>query len=197
MDSMRTHHLYGNHDFELRHFPGFRFGAYEGRVYLEHGFTPDKWFQFDNPNAPLWEPSQLAFKALRDVEAFFTGLLVAAGVVRKDEHVAMGTTSGETEQGEYPPEASYLTNYYLQRRYYSDRLLKNPDGAGARICIIGHTHQPYFGPFTDPNDPDQHYLFIDSGAWTEGRSDFVVVTDEEVALCRYRRKPPRRSRISV
>ena len=48
---MRTHFLYGNHDFELRHFPSFRFAALEGKVYLEHGFSADKWTDFANPNA--------------------------------------------------------------------------------------------------------------------------------------------------
>src|SRR5210317_289792 len=32
MTGMRTHFLYGNHDFELRHFPGFGFAALEGKV---------------------------------------------------------------------------------------------------------------------------------------------------------------------
>lgn len=187
MDSLRTHHLYGNHDFELRHYPAYRFAAYEGRVYLEHGFTPDAWSQFSNPNAPLWEPAQFLFKGIRDVEAFFIGLLVPLGVIRNDEHFASGVLSGATERGEYPSNESYMENYYRQSDYYSRRLLANPDGVGARICIIGHTHQPVFLPFRDPNDPAQRYLFIDAGGWTEGRSDFVVVTDEEVAICRYRR----------
>ena len=61
MTGMRTHFLYGNHDFELRHFPGFSFAALEGKVYIEHGFTPDTWKDFANPNAPLWEARTICF----------------------------------------------------------------------------------------------------------------------------------------
>ena len=74
MDYLRTHLLYGNHDFELRHFPSFRFGAVEGKVYLEHGFAPSPWSE--NPRNLLWEPAQLGFKVVREIESFFLNLAV-------------------------------------------------------------------------------------------------------------------------
>ncbi len=55
---------------------------------------------------------------------------------------------------------------------------------GCRITVIGHTHMPHLDATVD----DGEYIYIDCGAWTVGRSDFVVVTDEELALCHYKRK---------
>lgn len=48
---------------------------------------------------------------------------------------------------------------------------------------MGHTHHPYL----DANVSNGNYIYVDAGAWTEGRSNFVVVTDEEIALCHYKR----------
>jgi len=182
MKDMRTHFLYGNHDFELRHFPSFGFGALEGKVYLEHGFAADTWEDFANPNAPLWEPAQLAFKTLRDIETFFAGLIVDLGMIQKDEHFAMGVSSGKTEQAEYPSGEAYRSQ---QKEHYTRALIKHINGplGSTRICIIGHTHHPYL----DPNIDGGKYIFADAGAWTEGRSDFAVVTNEEIAICRYKR----------
>lgn len=30
-------------------------------------------------------------------------------------------------------------------------------------------------------------ILIDAGGWTAGRSDFVVITNEEVGICSYKR----------
>jgi UDP-2,3-diacylglucosamine pyrophosphatase LpxH len=180
MKDIRTHFLYGNHDFELRHFPGFGFGALEGKVYLEHGFVPDKWNDFSNPNAFLWEPSQFVFKTLREIESFFSDLLVDASVIEKD--AAIGVTSGKTEQTDYPSGDTYPKQ---QEEYYTRSLMEHRNGplADTRVCIIGHTHHPYLNPDVDGGK----YIFADAGAWTEGRADFVVVTNEEIAICRYKR----------
>ncbi len=187
LDSMRAHYLYGNHDFEHRHFAGYRFFAGEGKVHLEHGFAADKWTDLSNPNQPLWEPAQLMFKEIRAVEQFFAGLLVATSVIKKDEHFAIGVKDGSVEQSDYPNEADYPVNHPNQFEYYSDRLVngidQSGDGESARISIIAHTHVPYLN--TDIGGGD--YILADAGAWTEGRSDFAVVTDEEMAICRYAR----------
>jgi UDP-2,3-diacylglucosamine pyrophosphatase LpxH len=185
MNGLRTHFLYGNHDFELRHFPGFRFGALEGKVYLEHGFAADTWDDFSNPTAKLWYPAQLAFLELRKVEDFFGKLLVTASVIRKDEHFAIGVQSGEKERTGVTPAADYPKK---QREYYATRLLKHTGGKDTRVCIIGHTHKP----FVDAKVDGGNYIFVDAGAWTEGRSDFAVVTNEELAICRCRRAPQTR-----
>ncbi len=180
MTHINTHFLYGNHDFELRHFPGFSFGVLEGKVYLEHGFTPDAWSDFANPRAPLWEPAQFVFKTFREIESFFAKLLVAAKIIEPDEHFAIGVPSGDVERGDYPSEEEYPEK---QKEYYTNRLINRSNGSDARICIIGHTHHPYF----NTNVNEGSYFFVDAGAWTSGRSDFVVATNEEIAICRYRR----------
>ena len=187
LDSMRAHYLYGNHDFEQRHFASYRFCANEGKVHLEHGFAADKWTDFANPNQPFWEPAQLLFKTMREVEQFFASLLVATSVIKKDEHFAMGVKDGAVEQDKYPDDATYPVKHKGQFDYYSERLVNGKDNEydddDIRICLIAHTHQPYLN--TDIGGGD--YVLADAGAWTEGRSDFAVVTDEEMAICRYAR----------
>ncbi|RKY99762.1 MAG: hypothetical protein DRQ13_01710, partial [Ignavibacteriae bacterium] len=121
MTGMRTHFLYGNHDFELRHFPGFGFAALEGKVYIEHGFTPDTWKDFANPNATLWEAGQFVFLKIREINQFFANLLVEASVIEKDEHFAFGVTSGKDPNYKYPSEQDYIKNYGNTLNYYTER----------------------------------------------------------------------------
>jgi len=184
LDSLRTHYVYGNHDFELRHYGGYRFGAVEGKVRLEHGFAADTWMDFANPNRPLWEPSQLVFKTIRELESFFGSLLVAASVIKRDDHFAVGVASGATERGDFPAAAEYTRKHPHQKQHYEKRLTDPPaDEKDVRICVIAHTHDPYLDATVGGGD----HILIDAGAWTEGRSDFAVITNEEVAVCRYAR----------
>ncbi len=183
MNNMRTHFLYGNHDFELRHFPGFRFAALEGKVYIEHGFASDKWSDFSNPNASLWEPSQLIFLTIREINQFFANLLIEAKLIKKDEHYSWGVTSGKKPNYEYLSENDYIKNYGHCLEYYSNRLKKNPDSDEVKICVIGHTHHPFLKTSIDRGK----YIYIDTGAWSGERSDFTVITDEEIAICSYLR----------
>jgi len=183
MNAMRTHFLYGNHDFELRHFPGFRFAALEGKVYIEHGFTPDSWQDFSNPNASLWEVGQFVFLTIREINEFFAHLLVKASVIEKDEHYSWGVPSGKDPVYDYPSEIDYKKNYGHCLDYFAERMKKNPENKETKITVIGHTHHPFIN--TDVNNGK--HIFIDSGAWTSGRSDFVVITNEELAICCYQR----------
>lgn len=187
LDGMRAHYLYGNHDFEQRHFASYRFFANEGKVHLEHGFAADKWTDFANPSQPLWEPAQLVFKEIRAVEQFFADLLVATSIIGKDEHFAIGVKDGSVERGDYPDGAGYPAKHPNQFEYYSERLVNGMDNEfdddDIRICLIAHTHVPTLN--TDVGGGD--YILADAGAWTEGRSDFAVITDEEMAICRYAR----------
>jgi len=183
MNGMRAHFLYGNHDFELRHFPGFRFAALEGKVYIEHGFTPDSWKDFSNPNAALWEPSQFVFFTIREINQFFANLLIEAKFIERDEHFAFGVQSGKEPNYVYPSEKEYLKNYGHSLKYFTERLKKNPENEETKICVIGHTHHPYI----NTNVNNGKHIYIDAGAWTSGRSDFVVITNEELAICCYER----------
>lgn len=184
MNGIRTHFLFGNHDFELRHFPAYSFAANEGKVYIEHGFTADKWSDFSNPNAPLWEISQVVFKTIRDINLFFANLLVNTNSIGKDDNYAWGVTSGENPNYNYPSENEYKEKYGIKYfDYYSQRLRNIPEMPDAKICIIGHTHHPYL----DTNFNNGTNIYLDAGAWTEGRSDFAVITNEEICICSYKR----------
>lgn len=46
-----------------------------------------------------------------------------------------------------------------------------------------YSHHPYIN--TDINDGKK--IYVDAGAWTSGRSDFVFITKEEVGICCYKR----------
>jgi UDP-2,3-diacylglucosamine pyrophosphatase LpxH len=181
MNGMRTHFLYGNHDFELRHFPGFRFAAIEGKVYIEHGFTPDNWLA--NPNEPLWELGTFWFLKIREINEYFTRLLVDVKIIKKDEHYSWGVPSGEDPNYEYPSEKKYLEDYGHCLKYFKNFMKKNPEQKETKICVVGHTHQPYL----NADLKGKKFIYVDAGAWTEGRSDFVVITDEELAICCYER----------
>lgn len=184
MNGIRTHFLYGNHDFELRHFPSYSFAVNEGKVYIEHGFTADIWSDFSNPNAPLWEISQVVFKSIRDVNLFFANLLIMTNNIAKDDNYSWGVISGETANYSYPSGDEYRNKYgkkYFD--YYSQRLKNIPEMPDAKICIIGHTHHPYL----DANFNNGANIYLDAGAWTEGRSDFAVITNEELCICNYQR----------
>ena len=181
LDALRTHLIYGNHDFENRHFPGFRFGALEGAVYLEHGFAAVPWHAFANPEKPLWDVSMFVFQELRRVESFFNKLAVAVGMIDEDDHAAIGVGSGATERGDFPDPTTYPDR---QLDHYSKVISQNRGLPNCpRVCIIGHTHQPIMIPDFAGNE----CIFVDAGAWTNGRSDFAVVTNEEIAICRFKR----------
>ncbi len=187
--AVNTHLLYGNHDFGMRHSQGYKFSALEDKVYLEHGFAADTWGDVSNPLAPLWEPAMQAFMLVRELEDFWTNLKIDLGLVPPDVHSEMGARPGDTPDASYPMGTPYRTE---QLDWYSQRMKNNvlgPDtttGANTRICVIGHTHNPHM-EFVYNVDGSVRGLFVDCGAWTEGRSDFAVITDEEVALCRYLR----------
>lgn len=183
---MRTHHLYGNHDFENRHFPSFRAAAREGQVLLEHGFVPDHWHHFADPGESLWELGQFFFLKLRQVNEFFATLLVRLDAVPADGTYAVGVDSGKRARHDYPAHAVYedpADDYQRYLEHYAARLAQPHPDEPFRVAIIGHTHRPYM----DLVNEGKH-LFIDAGAWTVGRSDFAVLTQEEAAICTYRRR---------
>jgi UDP-2,3-diacylglucosamine pyrophosphatase LpxH len=155
----------------------------EGKVYIEHGFTPDSWKDFSNPNASLWEVGQFLFLTIREINEFFANLLVASNVIQKDEFYSWGVPSGKDPVYDYPSEKDYLKDYGHCLKYFSDRMKKNSELKDTKITVIGHTHHPYI----NTNVNNGKHIFIDAGAWTSGRSDFVVITNEELAICCYQR----------
>ncbi|MDT8323146.1 MAG: hypothetical protein RRA94_03460 [Bacteroidota bacterium] len=183
---MRAHHLYGNHDYENRHFPGFRMAAREGQVLLEHGFVPDRWQQFSDPGEMLWEAGQFFFLKLREVNEFYANLLIDLNAIPRDNTYSVGVDSGKRAKHGYPAHAGYEDpegDYSRYLEHYTARLKQPHDSEPFRIAIIGHTHRPYMEKVNGGRQ-----LFIDAGAWTGGRSDFAVLTREEAAICTYRRR---------
>ena len=83
---------------------------------------PDKWKNFSNLNAPLWEARQLVFLTIREINQFFANLLVEASVIEKDEHFAFGVTSGKDPNYKYLSEQDYLKDYGNTFKYYTERL---------------------------------------------------------------------------
>ncbi len=181
-EKLSTNKLYGNHDFENRHFRNSAFCYTEGKIYLEHGFAADVWSA--NPNSPLWDPAMLGFYEIRKLNEFFNGLLNSFHLLNPDKTSSWGVGSGDVERGDYPTDADYERDQGAIKKYYCDRMRNAVNGPDCRITIVGHTHMPNL----DANIDNGKYIYIDCGAWTVGRSDFVVVTDEELALCHYKRK---------
>ena len=180
LDHLRAHLIYGNHDFEMRHFPSYRFRANEGKTYIEHGFAASPWME--NPRNPLWDPAMFAFKELREIESAFLTLAVSFNVIGRDDHYATGVVDGKNERGDYPNEATYPREVFS---HYTKKLYTDPKIPDPRVRIIGHTHQPLLNFVQTPDGGS--CIFADAGAWTEGRSDFVVLTNEEIAICHYKR----------
>jgi predicted phosphodiesterase len=181
-DSLNVNKIYGNHDFENRHFNDFKLNYLQGKVYLEHGFAGDIWTA--NPENPLWDIAMLAFLGIREINDFFDKIMIEAGQLQKDKTLSFGVTPGNISRKNITSEGDYLRDNVEIKRFYCDRLKNGMNGKDCRISIIGHTHQPY----VDVNVDNGNYMYIDAGGWTEGRSDFVVVTNEELAICHYSRE---------
>lgn len=171
-------HIIGNHDAEHRQPRRGLYAAFDGTVYLEHGYAADQWYCFSNPNHRHWRSSMKVLRAFRRTEAGLHRLKR-----RRDQwdtlcHSAFGIDSGDCER----PDMPHPNGYPVRQLRYFDRLVRN-SAIPPRICVIAHTHYPYL----DPNFADGECMYADAGAWTEGRSDFVVITNSEIAVCRYRR----------
>lgn len=176
--------IYGNHDYKHRIKDGFKLIASDGAVHIEHGFRGDKFYHFSNPHSGerFWELSMKVFKYLRVTEDKLNRYLKKHGYIEDEQHAAYGVRSGEVERSYLPHPKYYPKHIY---RYYE----KQARELGNRICLIAHTHHPYL------NDSflDGEGLFLDAGCWTDGRADFAVITNEEAAICNYRRNRAIRS----
>jgi len=178
-NQLNTRFIYGNHDFENRNFAKNFFSDIEGKVYLEHGFFADNWLA--NPDKKITgELAMAGFLALRELNEFVAKLAVNFLDINKDAFLSVGVRSGLEPDYKWPSDADYLESYGNFLKYYTDRITKFPGNPDLKIAIIGHTHHPYLSSTND-------YIYVDTGAWTEGRSDFTVVTEEEIAVCCYKR----------
>ena len=181
MRRLGTVFVIGNHDYELAEATGGEFSATFGRVYLEHGFQADRWYHFSNPECKLWRSMMFMYGIFRRWEARYIRMRHYFGTLRDGEHAAFGVLSGEEERG-FPSDA---TAYSRRRLGYYDMRVRDHwrEGQQIRVCVTAHSHTPLL--YT--HACHDHCWFVDAGAWTEGRSDFVVITNDEIAVCRYRR----------
>ncbi len=177
-----TRYVAGNHDVHFHRRNGNSFVATHGDVLLEHGFSADRWYHFTDPTKIGWDLCALGLLAVRQTESHLHRLRRAFGSLESDDHAAIGVTSGEIERSDFPHRSAYPGRTLL---HYARRLSKMHWFERPRICAVAHTHTPML----DPNFLNGECIFVDAGAWTEGRSDFVLITNAEMAVCRYRRTP--------
>lgn len=181
-------HVIGNHDVSYLLKRGGLPWLRDGSVHLEHGNAADHWSSFTKPEATLWDASMRAFRTFRRWEARSHRWRQQLGLGNRRQRGPIGIQSGMNEQAHLPPSRHYPAR---QLRYYRDMMHETADPF--RVCVIAHTHYPYLNPvFANGNG-----MFVDAGAWTEGRSDFVVITNREIAVCRYRRADRRPVAVSL
>lgn len=173
--------IYGNHDYEHRTLREYCESVRDGHVYLEHGYSADRWYHFSNPNRAFWQPMMTVFRTVRAIEASLAGIRRNWMKLPEDRHVAIGVISGELEISHYPDGRTYPRHAI---EYFSERIRRShANDDTPRVCVAAHTHHPYL----DPEFADGRAVYIDAGAWTDGRTDFAVITNDEAAICRYRR----------
>lgn len=177
-----TRYVAGNHDVYFHRRNGNSFATTHGDVLLEHGFSADRWYHFTDPTRIGWDLTSLGLLAVRQTESHLHRLRRSFGLLESDDHAAIGVTSGEIERCDFPQRSAYPSRTI---RHYSHRLSKMHWFERPRICAVAHTHTPML----DPNFMNGECIFVDAGAWTEGRSDFALITNAEIAVCRYRRTP--------
>jgi hypothetical protein len=182
LQTLRPILLRGNHDISHTAEAPLPIRAQVGSVYLEHGCSADHWYNFANPVQPLFSLGMFVFRWVRRLESQLSRLAVTAGLLRKDQFFAIGIVSGETSRKDMTGFSGYQLRQY---RYFRKAYGELEQQRRPRVIICGHTHRPYL----DPGFGDGECVFVDAGAFTDGRSDFVVVTNEELAVCRYRRRP--------
>jgi hypothetical protein len=177
-----TRYVAGNHDVWFHRRNGNPFVATHGNVLMEHGFSADRWYHFTDPTKIGWDVSVLGLLAVRQTESHLHRLRRKLGLLESNDHAAIGVTSGEVEQADFPHRDTYPRRTL---QHYVRRLSKMNWFERPRICAVAHTHTPML----DPNFMNGECIFVDAGAWTEGRSDLVLITNAEIAVCRYRRTP--------
>ncbi|NMC44201.1 MAG: hypothetical protein GYA46_09820 [candidate division Zixibacteria bacterium] len=186
---LRVERISGNHDYRYVTNTDVQLNVREGKVHLEHGFTADRWYHFSNPHRPLWRAAMTGLKALRNIESGLRGRAAKRDDGQLLRNSAWGIGSGEVELETFTKPEEYRRRSLL---HYS-RLCRNHREVSQpiRLVLVGHTHKPYI----DPDFADGNTFYIDAGAWSYGRSDFAVVTNEEVAVCHYARQVQEPARV--
>lgn len=156
--NLRPVYLYGNHDRTLSSNKDRQFRWHHGRVYLEHGFTPDVL------------SNELSWAAIPFVQFY--------GLVER----IVGGIKGEAPEdrgleGAKPYRAIY--RYYMRWAGEFNRT-RSSATPGISVIGLGHTHNPTMFWHQDPSGM---LILLDSGACLDGRCFLGLVTEREVALC--------------
>jgi hypothetical protein len=173
-----TTFIEGNHDFwyhKLRRSPDV---VCDGRVRIEHGFAADNWYYFANPYRPGWRPAVAALRWARGVQARAHRLKPQRlPFVRRRIEISRLLPQRDGDSRMPDP------RHYPRRQFaYFSRLLQSQDPASRpRICVVAHTHHPMISSSWAQGE----CLLVDAGVWTGGRTDFAIITNSEVAVCRY------------
>jgi hypothetical protein len=168
----------GNHDAEYRQKRGGMYAASDGSVYFEHGYTADRWFHFTNPDHRHWRWSMKVLRGLRRVENRIHQVRRKLSDWDEQCHRAFGVDSGDQERTGITAPAEYPRRHFRYFESVVESFARRPC-----VCVIAHTHRPYLSL----DFADGECIYVDAGAWSEGRSDFVVITNREIAVCRYKR----------
>jgi UDP-2,3-diacylglucosamine pyrophosphatase LpxH len=129
------------------------------------------------------DPFMLVFLKMRELNAFFDTLQTAVGIDMSDKNFSWGVPNGATEVSTMPTTADYMKSYKNIYDYYCNRMRGSAQGPDCKITIVGHTHSPHLDASIDGGK----YMYIDCGAWTSGRTDFLILTNEEAAICHFKR----------
>ncbi|MDD4051044.1 MAG: hypothetical protein PHR28_03975 [candidate division Zixibacteria bacterium] len=178
---LRVERICGNHDYRYVTNNDVRLSVRDGKVHLEHGFAADHWYHFSNPHRPLWPAAMAGLKTLRRIESGIRGRPAEANDRQLLRSSAWGTGSGDVELETFTKREEYRRRSLLHysRLFQNNREVSQP----IRLVLVGHTHKPYL----DLDFAGESTFYMDAGAWSYGRSDFAVVTNEEVAVCHYTR----------
>ncbi len=175
--------IIGNHDYKKgkRSEGSMSFGM--GNIHIEHGCRADQWYRFSNPGNILWRPAMSIFRAFRQFESGLKNAPLAGRLRHASTHRAWGNESGEIERSDFPDPRDYPRH---SLDYYSRRMAVAAENDGLKsLYLVAHTHLPYL----DTEFVGGRGIYLDAGAWSYGRTDFAIITSEEIAICHYRRTP--------
>lgn len=184
LEELQTTFIFGNHDYEMSRRSNFCSGKTIGQVYLEHGYRGDRWYHFSNPETLIWSPSMKVYSKLRRWEAKLNNIRKKIQLLDEGRQAVIGIKAGDKIRASVGSTGNYPKG---QLAYYTGKLIDRiENSAPIKAVITAHSHTPLIH-----HNAQNDLLYIDAGAWTEGRSDFAVLTNDEISLCRYRRESAR------
>ena len=180
MDEIGTLMIYGNHDYVRRLRADVHYSLHLGDVYLEHGYSADRWYHFSNPQRKFWSTGMAGLTFFRRIEGAVNNYVNGP---ENRPRTPFGLHPGYRDQADTAPPHSIPQRRIDHFRETVERV--RTTGGPVRVCVTAHSHLPDLLWLDDA----QRTVFVDAGAWTEGRSDFAIIAAGEVALARFDRSP--------